>query len=66
MVKGFALNNEQFKTGNSMNYFNELQDRLREIRISERFLAFFIVILRSKTTRNFIGQTIKDFSLCSK
>jgi len=66
MVKGFALNNEQFKTGNSMNYFNELQDRLREIRIYERFLAFFIVILRSKTTRNFIGQTIKDFSLCSK
>jgi len=37
IVKGFALNDERFKTGNSMNYFNELQDRLREIRISERF-----------------------------
>jgi hypothetical protein len=37
IVKGFALNDERFKTGKSMNYFNELQDRLREIRLSERF-----------------------------
>ena len=37
IVKGFALNDERFKIGNSMNYFNELQDRLREIRLSERF-----------------------------
>ncbi len=37
IVKGFALDDERFKTGNTMNYFNELQDRLREIRLSERF-----------------------------
>ena len=37
IIKGFALNDDRFKTGNSMNYFNELQDRLREIRLSERF-----------------------------
>lgn len=37
IIKGFALNDERFKTGNSMNYFTELQERLREIRISERF-----------------------------
>lgn len=37
IIKGFALNDERFKTGNSMNYFDELQDRLREIRLSERF-----------------------------
>ncbi|MBL7072342.1 MAG: virulence RhuM family protein [Candidatus Omnitrophica bacterium] len=37
IVKGFVLNDERFKTGNSMNYFNELQARLREIRLSERF-----------------------------
>ncbi len=37
IVKGFALNDERFKTGNSMNYFNELQERIREIRLSERF-----------------------------
>ncbi|MBM4309572.1 MAG: virulence RhuM family protein [Deltaproteobacteria bacterium] len=37
IVKGFALNDERFKTGNSMNYFTELQERIREIRISERF-----------------------------
>jgi hypothetical protein len=37
IVKGFALNDDRFKSGNSMNYFNELQERIREIRISERF-----------------------------
>ena len=37
IIKGFALNDERFKTGNSMNYFNELQGRIREIRLSERF-----------------------------
>ncbi|MCB6099423.1 RhuM family protein [Flavobacterium psychrophilum] len=37
IVKGFALNDDRFKTGNSMNYFSELQERIREIRISERF-----------------------------
>lgn len=37
IVKGFALNSERFKTGSSMNYFDELQERIREIRISERF-----------------------------
>lgn len=37
IVKGFALNDNRFKTGNSMNYFNELQERLRGIRLSERF-----------------------------
>jgi len=37
IVKGFALNDDRFKTGQSMNYFNELQERIREIRISERF-----------------------------
>lgn len=37
IIKGFALNDERFKTGNSMTYFNQLQDRLREIRLSERF-----------------------------
>jgi len=37
IIKGFALNDERFKSGTSMNYFNELQERIREIRISERF-----------------------------
>ena len=37
IIKGFALNDDLFKTGNSMNYFNELQERIREIRLSERF-----------------------------
>jgi len=37
IVKGFALNDDRFKTGKSMNYFDELQNRIREIRLSERF-----------------------------
>ncbi len=37
IIKGFALNDDRFKSGNSMNYFDELQDRIREIRLSERF-----------------------------
>ncbi|TAG30065.1 MAG: cell filamentation protein Fic [Sphingobacteriia bacterium] len=37
IIKGFALNDDRFKSGTSMNYFNELQDRIREIRISEKF-----------------------------
>jgi hypothetical protein len=37
IVKGFAMNDDRFKSGNSMNYFNELQERIREIRLSERF-----------------------------
>jgi hypothetical protein len=38
ITKGFTLNDHRFKSGNSMNYFNELQERIREIRLSERFL----------------------------
>ena len=38
IIKGFALNDDRFKSGNSMNYFSELQERIREIRLSERFL----------------------------
>ncbi len=37
IIKGFALNDDRFESGNSMNYFNELQERIRKIRISERF-----------------------------
>ncbi len=36
IIKGFVLNDDRFKSGNSMNYFAELQERIREIRISER------------------------------
>ena len=37
LIKGFVLNDERFKAGKSMNYFDELQERIREIRLSERF-----------------------------
>ncbi len=37
IVKGFVLNEDRFKSGNAMNYFDELQGKIREIRLSERF-----------------------------
>lgn len=37
LIKGFTLNDDRFKSGTSLNYFNELQERIREIRLSERF-----------------------------
>lgn len=37
ITKGFVLNDERFKNGNSMGYFDELQKRLRDIRNSEKF-----------------------------
>lgn len=36
IIKGFALNDERFTTGSSMNYFKELLDRIRQIRLSEK------------------------------
>lgn len=36
IIKGFTLNDARFKSGKSMNYFDELQTRIREIRLSER------------------------------
>ncbi len=37
IVKGFALNDDRFKSGDSMTYFSELQERIRQIRLSEKF-----------------------------
>ena len=37
IIKGFVINSERFKTGNSMNYFDEPQEKIRGIRLSERF-----------------------------
>ena len=36
IIKGFALDDERMKTGRNMTYFDELQERIREIRLSER------------------------------
>lgn len=36
IIKGYALNDERFKTGRSMNYFRELLERIREIRLEEK------------------------------
>jgi len=37
ITKGFILDDDRFKSGTRMSYFDELQNRLREIRLSERF-----------------------------
>lgn len=36
IIKGFTLNDERFTSGSSMNYFKELLDRIRQIRLSEK------------------------------
>ena len=36
ITKGFLLDDERFSSGSSMNYFNELQDRIRQFRLSEK------------------------------
>ncbi|OGC21400.1 cell filamentation protein Fic [candidate division WOR-1 bacterium RIFOXYC2_FULL_37_10] len=36
LIQGFSLNEEKIKTGKSTEYFDKLQARLREIRLSER------------------------------
>jgi hypothetical protein len=56
IIKGFALNDDRFKSGNSMNYFNELQERIRDIRISER--VFYQKIKDIYTTS--IDYDVKD------
>lgn len=38
IIKGFTLNDDRFKPGSSINYCNELQDRRRNIQLSERFI----------------------------
>jgi hypothetical protein len=55
IIKGFALNDDRFKTGNSMNYFHELQERIREgyrsafsIRKSKTFIPQVSTIQRRK------------------
>lgn len=37
IIKGFVLDDQRFKNGKAKDYFDELQNRLREIRLSERF-----------------------------
>ena len=36
LVKGFTMDDERLKSGNQMNYFDELVNRIRDIRSSER------------------------------
>ena len=65
IIKGFALNDDRFKSGTSMNYFNELQSRIREIRLSDRFFyqkikEFYTTIIDYDPR---IEQTIKFFKV---
>lgn len=36
IIRGYALNEERFKKGSSMNYFRELIEKIREIRLEEK------------------------------
>ncbi|KDR51310.1 toxin-antitoxin system, toxin component, Fic domain protein [Hoylesella loescheii DSM 19665 = JCM 12249 = ATCC 15930] len=53
IIKGFALNDERFKTGSSFNYFKELLGRIREIRLSEKVFYLYTYILPPSITYRF-------------
>ena len=66
IIKGFTLNDDRFKSGNSMNYFNEFQERIREIRISEKFFYQKIKDIYTTcetTTRSRMELAISFFSI---
>jgi len=65
ITKGFILNDDRFKNGTSMAYFDELQGRLREIRISERFFYQKIkdIYKTSKDYNEKDEETIKFFKV---
>jgi hypothetical protein len=62
IIKGFTLNDDRFKSGSSMNYFNELQERIREIRLSEQIIqsAMFTEDYRQMV----IVKDIDFYSMC--
>ena len=62
IIKGFALNDERFKTGSSYNYFKELLDRIREIRLSEK--VFYQQIKNIGKTVNKEHITTKFIGFC--
>jgi hypothetical protein len=66
IIKGFVLNDDRFKSGTSMNYFNELQERIREIRLSERFFYqkikdIYIISLVLKKAANQVLNSLPAF-----
>ena len=65
IVKGFVLNDDRFKSGSSMNYFNELQERIRQIRLSERFFYQKIkdIYTTSKDYDNKDERTVEFFKI---
>ena len=61
IIKGFVLNDERFKSGNTMTYFDELQDRLRDIRISEKFFYQKVKDIY-KTSKDYDANDIKTIN----
>ena len=57
IIKGFALDDERMKTGRNSTYFDELQERIRQIRLSER--VFYQKVKDIYTTS--IDYDPKDF-----
>mgnify|MGYP000139889303 CR=1 FL=1 len=50
IIKGFALDDERMKTGRNSTYFDELQERIRQIRLSERVFYCRVTWAISKET----------------
>ena len=55
LIKGFALNDDRLKQGSRLfgkDYFEELLERIREIRVSER--RFYIAFSQRRRINNFL------------
>ena len=62
LIKGFVLDDERLKSGNQMNYFDELLERIRDIRSSEKI--FYQKVKEIYTTSidyDSIADLSKDF-----
>jgi len=65
ITKGFILDDDRFKNGNQMQYFDELQNRIREIRLSEKFFYQKIkdIYMTSKDYDSKDEKTIEFFKI---
>jgi hypothetical protein len=62
IIKGFSLNKDRFISGKSMNYFDELQEKIREIRLSERvFYQKVKDIFSTSYDYDYMDSKAKDF-----
>ena len=62
LIKGFALDDNRFKKGQSLTHFKELIDRIREIRLSEKVFSEYKEIQRHLEKIESLKELERDLS----